>query len=164
MRYFIDTEFIEDGRSISLLSIGIVAEDGREYYAVKKYNDPAALYLKADEWVTQNVLPLILPDVPNAKYSWEIASDILDFVGVNTNPQFWGDFAAYDWVALCQIFGRMICLPDGWPMFCRDIQQAKYETDVRVFLEMNEKPHHALCDARETKSRFDYLVEHGLRP
>ena len=32
MRYFLDTEFIEDGKTIDLLSIGIVAEDGRELY------------------------------------------------------------------------------------------------------------------------------------
>jgi hypothetical protein len=33
-RYAFDTEFIEDGRTIDLISIGIVCEDGREYYAV----------------------------------------------------------------------------------------------------------------------------------
>jgi hypothetical protein len=30
MRYWLDTEFIEDGKTIDLISIGIVAEDGRE--------------------------------------------------------------------------------------------------------------------------------------
>ena len=30
MRYFYDTEFIEDGTTIELVSIGVVAEDGRE--------------------------------------------------------------------------------------------------------------------------------------
>ncbi len=30
MRYFLDTEFYEDGKTIDLISIGIVAEDGRE--------------------------------------------------------------------------------------------------------------------------------------
>ena len=34
MKYFYDTEFIEDGSTIELISIGVVAEDGREYYAV----------------------------------------------------------------------------------------------------------------------------------
>lgn len=33
MKYFFDTEFIEDGKTIELLSIGIVSEDGREFYA-----------------------------------------------------------------------------------------------------------------------------------
>ena len=34
MRIFYDTEFLEDGKTIDLISIGMVAEDGREYYAV----------------------------------------------------------------------------------------------------------------------------------
>lgn len=32
-RYFYDTEFIEDGKTIDLISIGVVCEDGREFYA-----------------------------------------------------------------------------------------------------------------------------------
>jgi hypothetical protein len=34
MRYFYDFEFLEDGRTIEPISVGVVAEDGREYYAV----------------------------------------------------------------------------------------------------------------------------------
>ena len=34
MRYFYDTEFIDNGRIIDLISIGVAAEDGREFYAV----------------------------------------------------------------------------------------------------------------------------------
>ena len=52
MRYFIDTEFIEDGKTIDLISIGIVAEDGREYYAQSVEFD----HRKASEWVKENVL------------------------------------------------------------------------------------------------------------
>ena len=29
MKYWLDTEFMEDGKTIDLLSIGIVREDGR---------------------------------------------------------------------------------------------------------------------------------------
>ncbi len=32
VKYFIDSEFVDDGRTIDLISIGIVAEDGRELY------------------------------------------------------------------------------------------------------------------------------------
>ena len=33
MKYWMDTEFIERPYTIDLISIGIVAEDGREFYA-----------------------------------------------------------------------------------------------------------------------------------
>ena len=42
VRYFYDTEFIDDGRTIELISIGVAAEDGREYYAVSTEFDPRA--------------------------------------------------------------------------------------------------------------------------
>jgi len=34
VRFFYDTEFIDNGRTIELISIGVVSEDGREYYAI----------------------------------------------------------------------------------------------------------------------------------
>ena len=40
MRYFYDTEFIDNGRIIDLISIGVVADDGREFYAVSTEFDP----------------------------------------------------------------------------------------------------------------------------
>ncbi len=40
MRYFYDCEFIEDGRTIELVSIGVVDENGREFYAVSTEFDP----------------------------------------------------------------------------------------------------------------------------
>ncbi len=53
MRFFYDTEFIEDGTTIDLVSIGIVGEDGREFYAVSTEFDPD----RAGKWVRANVLP-----------------------------------------------------------------------------------------------------------
>src|SRR5258706_13303201 len=51
-RYFYDCEFIEDGRVIDLVSIGVVDEHGREYYAIStEFDDRAAL-----PWVRRNVL------------------------------------------------------------------------------------------------------------
>ena len=51
-RYFYDCEFIEDGRTIELISIGVVAEDGREFYAVSTEFDPG----RANPWVRRHVL------------------------------------------------------------------------------------------------------------
>lgn len=57
MRYFLDTEFAEDGRTIDLISITIVAEDGREFYAVSTEFDAE----KCNPWVKENVLPKLPP-------------------------------------------------------------------------------------------------------
>src|SRR5262249_56849082 len=51
-RYFYDCEFIEDGRLIDLVSIGVVDERGREFYAVSTEFDGA----RAIPWVRRHVL------------------------------------------------------------------------------------------------------------
>ena len=52
MRFWFDTEFIEDGHTIDLISIGVVAEDGRGFYAESSECDLS----RANPWVKENVL------------------------------------------------------------------------------------------------------------
>lgn len=52
MRYWLDTEFIEDGRTIDLISIGMISEDGRELYL----QNQECNFDKASDWVARNVL------------------------------------------------------------------------------------------------------------
>ena len=52
-KYWIDTEFIEHPFTIDLISIGIVAEDGREFYAESSEVD----WSKASSWTLQTVKP-----------------------------------------------------------------------------------------------------------
>ena len=56
MRIYIDCEFVEDGRTIDLISIALVAEDGREYYAI---GDDAWTTQRTVEhpWLAANVIP-----------------------------------------------------------------------------------------------------------
>ena len=57
MRYFLDTEFIESERRVDLVSVAVVCEDGREFYAISTEFDPAL----ANEFVQTVVLPLLEP-------------------------------------------------------------------------------------------------------
>ena len=153
MKYFLDTEFIEAGpeHPLQLLSIGIVAEDGREYYAVV---DPIDVNLNlADSWVRENVIKYL--DFSTAKRKKIIAREIVEFVG--KNPEFWSYYGDYDWVVLCQLYGRMINLPDTWPMFCFDLKQRVMEVGNPKLPELpNKIEHHALWDAREIKFRYEW--------
>jgi hypothetical protein len=226
MRYFIDTEFIEGFHKplfgkrrhfIDLISIGIVAEDGREYYAISSEYD----YHKADRWVQENViLPLyeetVVGDNRNhfdsdkfhkfyGKPNELIAEEIKDFIygtsGIN-NPdrianwdevkhllpvEFYAYYADYDWVVFCSLFGRMIDLPKGFPMYCRDLKQTldektierlpssiahetrfptgstiTFETSlntikVHPFYPKQSNEHNALADARWNMELFNFL-------
>jgi hypothetical protein len=156
MKYFLDTEFIESGpeHPIQLLSIGIVAEDGREYYAVVDLID-LNLGL-ADDWVFDNVIKHL--DFETGKRRKTIAKEIVEFVGEQLS---WiGYYADYDWVVLCQLFGRMVDLPVGWPKYCLDLKQMATECVNPRMPDLPDKiEHHALWDAREIKYRYDWLMK-----
>jgi Ca2+/Na+ antiporter len=181
--------------TIDLISIGIVAEDGREYYAVSKdfnleeawnryqinpVKDNAAKAGIVDDclknekvyWIRDNVLKPIYweyvdrsigADLPLDKFNYEtmkklinkhgkhnkdIAEEIKAYIntesvaiikGTNAailtkesaesirrgylKPEFYGYYADYDWVLFCWLFGKMIDLPKGFPMYCIDLKQ-----------------------------------------
>lgn len=205
MNYFIDTEFLEGTQkklfgntkpTIDLISIGIVSEDGREYYAISKdFNIKEAWNRwqpweipelagneKKNYWLRENVLKSIFIELCNkennivnstvkvngeyytgldftyknfkylikkyGKPNKVIAYDILNFVhkdiiekwddgisfsdeiinlaynvGEKTIYDFYGYYSDYDWVVFCWLFGKMIDLPKGFPMYCKDLKQ-----------------------------------------
>lgn len=203
MKYFLDTEFIEYGKTIDLISIGIVSEDGREFYALNADCD----WSKANQWVRENVLAG-LPDKPaiatfsesDRQNGWmrhaEIGGEVLRFVGGEAfimlrksclsyfdligemmagsakvtrkmkdgveSPEFWADYADYDWVVFCQLFGTMMDLPQGFPMYCHDLRQECDRLGIRDLPRLEEGvEHNALHDAREVKYRYEWLQAHG---
>lgn len=194
MKYFLDTEFLEGtqkkfiGRTkptIDLISIGIVAEDGREYYAISSefnlkeaWNRYQTRTGQGDRnniesreyWIRENVLFPIFKEyyrevhgahMPPFTYGAmktiidetgltreEIAHQVLCFVHKHIikkyddhlafadeivesaytlhkeEPhEFYGYYADYDWVVFCWIFGNMMKLPSGFPMYCNDLKQ-----------------------------------------
>lgn len=60
MKYFLDCEFIEYPGVVDLISIGLVIDDDRTYYAINKDCD----FSKANDWVRQNVLVALPPYNP----------------------------------------------------------------------------------------------------
>lgn len=150
VKFWFDTEFIEDGKTIELLSIGIVSEDERIYYAEPMDTDRGY----ASSWVQENVIPhLTGPIKPRS----QIAKEIIEFVGVD--PEFWAYYADYDWVVLCQLYGTMMDLPNSWPKMCLDVKQFAIQTGQKInkTILFNAKEHNALSDALWTKNVFYYL-------
>lgn len=178
MKYFFDTEFIESGREcpLYLLSLGIVSEDNRTYYAQVHYST----YPKAGDWVARHVFPHLLhfdmakqsrscqkEDAQNGRcrdrectWRWpmDMQKEIIQFCDPIKfgKPEFWGYYADYDWVLLCQLFGSMIELPKDWPMYCKDIKQLCDDLGNPKLLEQ-ENEHHALVDALWNKQAWEFL-------
>lgn len=212
--YYYDCEFLEGTQkkktwgityretkpTIDLISIGIVAEDGREYYSISKdFNLDEAWnrwqlkkghyilpkYVKEidkEYWIRDNVLKPIYEELlvkelkeyssayikvsvdaysfsnnynelkrlinKYGKTNKQIAEEVKNFVnGVGEDISvghgdkvLYGYYSAYDHVVLCQLFGKMINLPKGFPMYTKDLKQEldRLVNNVNV-LQLNSK-------------------------
>ena len=157
MRIWFDTEFIEDGRTIDLMSIGMVREDGKTLYL----ENAECEIERASPWVVENVVPH-LKYVGHGKHylamsRGEIAHEVLAFAG--EKPEFWAYYADYDWVALCQLYGTMMQLPKGWPMYCNDVKQLCNSVGNPPLTKQVASMHNSLADALWAKQAWEYLQE-----
>ena len=205
MKYFYDTEFLEGTQktwwqfgnskpTIDLISIGIVCEDGREYYAISKDFNLKEAWNRYDEkiqhfsgdmrnqfpngrkykeyWIRENVLKPIfqellysghkkaklpLPKSSEKQFTYknlkkliqgfgksniQISKELKHFIyeredvlynkqeldfnsvgDVKSKIQLYGYYSAYDHVVLSWLFGKMIDLPKGFPMYTIDLKQ-----------------------------------------
>ncbi|ASR35394.1 hypothetical protein BAY61_10730 [Prauserella marina] len=157
MRFFYDTEFIEDGVTIDLVSIGVVDARGREFYAVSTQFDPA----KAGHWVRENVLDKLPSPADKAWRSRErIRADLLDFFGTpGGGIELWAWYAAYDHVALAQLWGPMPSLPRQLPRFTRDLRQRWEDVGKPRLPAPPTDAHDALADARHNLQRWQVIEE-----
>lgn len=165
IRFFLDTEFHENGSTIDLISIALVSEDGREYYACNKEFDLKRMTEESDGWLWHNVLPLIPPFASDLwRTRAEIRGDILSFVRYDNTgkeldgqPEFWAYFADYDWIVFCQLFGRMKDVPIDFPMFCFDLKQWYEQLGRPAIPRQISDQHDALEDARWNKQVWESL-------
>ena len=155
MKYWIDTEFIERPHCIDLISVGLVAEDGREFYAESNEVD----WSKASLWTLQHVRPQLEGDGMTLE---AMGYAVRRFTDHDEHPVFWGYFPAYDWVAFSWLFGGMLELPFHFPALCLDIKQWAIELGDPELPLQSGAVHHALADARWTKEAWAFLA--GLNP
>lgn len=163
MKYWYDTEFYEDGERIHLISIGIVAEDGRELYLESDFL--WAHMVPPGHWLWDNVWPHLRFDGTHTKQ--EIAEQVKNFITLDNTEfghELWGYYSSYDHVVLAQLFGRMVDMPEGVPWFTMDVKQRLVELQKRTWskLELPKQAsteHHALADAWWTREAWDYLED-----
>lgn len=196
--------------TIDLISIGIKCEDGREYYAINR--DLDLKYAKKDSWLKKNVIdklpakgelypPHGSPRLWQESMRWlpmeQIKQEVIDFCGgklfqddfgnvgyeyPNGTPEFYGYYGSYDWVVFCWIFGRMLDLPNGFPMYIIDLKQeldklVKSEADIdgisfeKSLERIKNNPHYpkqdnehnALDDANWNFELYKFIFELGVR-
>lgn len=70
-------------------------------------------------------------------------------------PEFYAYYADYDWVVFCQLFGKMMDLPKGFPMYCKDLKQILDEKDVYLN-KVADRDKHRAGQLRYAKTHPDY--------
>lgn len=152
MRFFYDCEFGVTAPEVTLLSIGVVSEDGRSFYAVLDDWDP----LQVHPWVREHVLPQ-LPPASTWRSRTAVREELLAFLG--DDPVLWAWYGAYDHVALCQLWGAMPELPRALPRYTLDVRQLWEHLGRPPMPKQQSGLHDALADARHVKVRWEALQE-----
>ena len=172
MRLYYDVEFLETGACIDFISIGMVAEDGRELYAVSDSFDQESVwrhpFLKQHVWpslpIAKNppgVRGMDHLDVhhPDVRPRPQIARMVHSFIQRVPDVELWSWYCGYDHVALCGLWGTMADLPEGVPMFTHDLQQEISRLGNPAIPEQKQGHHHALEDARYHAAIGRFLTE-----
>jgi hypothetical protein len=175
MKVFYDSEFEERNGFVDVISMGFVREDGRELYFVLDSFD--TLSVARNNWLMENVMPSIghreitshvtglgtpVKDLyindPSKLSKYLARQSILGFVS-DIRPEFWAWYGAYDHVALCSLFGRMVDLPSTFPMMTMDLKQLHKQAGRPDMPKQASGHHNALDDARHNVVRYHYLME-----
>lgn len=180
-RFFYDTEFHEDGKTIDLLSFGMVCENtDDEFYHVNLDADWKRAW--ENTWLRDNVLPSIKYEMYSTPYGLDfelqenypvaltrhsMAMELINYVEKNLPenhvPEFWAYRGAYDFVAMAQMYGRMLDLPAFFPMFTMDIKQLMIMKGVSKSPIVQEGlVHNALDDAKHNLKVFNYLISNDI--
>jgi len=170
MNVFFDTEFAggiekKDAQRY-LISIGLVAVDGREFYA--ELTDTWDDHL-CSLWVLQNVIPLL--DGGDCRMGVEeMAARLKAWIEGLTDGEvvLRTDTPAFDWPFIEELFKFY-----GWPKNLRkkygtvyfesDRQSHRYNNGIEDYFKTHGKrQHHALVDARSMQYAWKYAIKRGL--
>ncbi len=177
MKIFFDTEFTGLHQHTTLISIGLVAENGREFYA--EFTD----YNKAqiDDWLRDNVLDkLIYKCDDNQAYTdgahtgrsgdkEYITDELQKWLDSFIEPvEMWSDCLAYDWILFCQLWGGALNVPK-WIYYSpfdlatlfkiKDVDPDINRENFAGMAGADQSKHNALWDAKVIKGCYEKLTE-----
>lgn len=167
MNVFFDTEFtnLETNRPRGLISIGLVAQDGCDFYAeLTDTWDEAMCSL----FVLNTVLPLL--NGGECRMGVEkLAVRLKEWIEGLTDKQviLRSDAPALDWLFIQEIFDF-----HGWPKNLRRTcgaisfedhrQMHRFNVGLYSFWKTNTQQHHALVDAKSLLFAWKFAIKRGM--
>ncbi len=159
---FLDTEFTDLNQSSKLISLALVSDCGKSFYAVFDDFNKAEL----SDFVKENVTPYLNFSEDNCSLinyrikgnSRQIQLALINWLSQFENIQIWADVPHYDWVLFCELFGGALQIPKQIHYICMDlatlilskgmdINKPRIELLTREEIPNNYIIHNALSDA-----------------
>ncbi|KRN84193.1 hypothetical protein IV75_GL000903 [Carnobacterium maltaromaticum] len=189
MKVFMDTEFTGLHKGTTLISIGLVSENGESFYAELTDYDKS----QVDVWLQENVIDnLILAKDPAydgyGTSMWDLQTNATTAKGTNEiikyrlsewfsdlggrdkkleKIEIWSDCLAYDWILFNNIYGDAFGIPDDVYYIPFDICTAFKLKGIDPDISREEfiansvegDKHNALYDAKVIKACYEKLME-----
>ncbi|MFD1990089.1 3'-5' exoribonuclease domain-containing protein [Paenibacillus nicotianae] len=185
-KVFFDTEFTGLHQYTTLISIGLVAENGKSFYA--EFTDYNKEQVKLDTWLLENVIDNLLMSDKKEAIECDKNGDHLQYKG-NTKfiakklelwlnglvgrekIEMWSDCLSYDWVLFNQLFGHAFSIPNSVYYIPFDICTLMKIKDVDPDINREEyaygkashmvaeHKHNALHDALVIKKCYEKLMQ-----
>jgi len=173
-KVFFDTEFTGLHQNTTLISIGLISDCGKTFYAELTDYDITQI----DEWLQNNVINnLLFNEYPNDAlsdkgHSIEIKANtnsvkehLETWLSQFEQVEIWSDCLSYDWVLFNQIFGHAFSIPKNVYYIpfdiCTIFKIKGIDPDINreEFANMQEdsQKHNALWDAKVIKRCYELL-------
>lgn len=185
MKIFFDTEFTGLHKNTTLISIGLVDENNRTFYAEFTDYDES----QCDDWIKRNVIDNlwktkkglcsgINDNDTDRTYAWGTKSDIQKslekWLSKYDVVELVSDVCHYDMVLFIDIFGGAFDIPKNVNPACHDINQDIVEyfniSEIEAFDKSREdiiksyhidgNKHNALYDAKVIKVIYEMINSH----
>lgn len=171
MKIFFDTEFTGLRKDTTLISIGMIAENGKTFYAeLTDYNTKLC-----DDWIEKNVIDHLYTryreQLDEAPYIDNLHIGNKECIGKALkmwlkqfdDVQFVSDVCHYDMVLLIDLFGTAFDLPENVSAVCYDINQdiAKHYgiSNKEAFDKSREEIVKELCGAEVVGEKHNSLYD-----
>lgn len=186
MKVYFDTEFTGLHRNTTLISIGLIAEDGRTFYAESSEYDKK----QVDDWLQRNVIDNLIfnqydrfQDIESplkgfkqfTNYSVElkadnkiIARELKYWLEQFDEVEIWSDCLAYDWVLFNELFGGAMSIPSNVYYIpfdlCTLFKLKGIDPDIsrEEFSNLKLSKHNALDDAIIIKKCYEKALKEEI--
>jgi DNA polymerase III epsilon subunit-like protein len=159
-KIFFDTEFTGLHQDTTLISIGMIAEDGRELYCELKDYDKTQI----DDWLQNNVIKNLYNINPIT--TEQLRKAIEGFIEPYDTVEIWSDCLSYDWVLFNQIWGHAFNIPkkiyyipfDICTLFKIKGVDPDVSREEYAGITSGIQKHNALWDAKVIKACYEKLI------